>query len=72
MDQIPSIAPVLSPRRRRRPSVCLRLTLRVLRVLSVALFVFLKFAERAVREPLTWLLVGAAFFAQSAYVHWPH
>ena len=50
----------------------LRLTLRVLRVLSVALFVFLKFAERAVREPLTWLLVGAAFFARSAYVHWPH
>ncbi len=72
MDQTPSIAPVMSTKRRRRRSVWLRLTLRVLRVLSVTLFVFLKFVERAVREPLTWLLVGAAFFARSAYVHWPH
>ena len=70
MEQLPSKSPAPPKKRRRRRPFWLRLTFRLLHLVSVALFMFTKFMETALREPLAWAILGLAVVLRSLYSHW--
>ena len=72
MDQHPTtIAAPPRERRKRRPT-WLRLAFRLVHLVSVALFMFTRFLETALRDPLAWAILGATIVLRSVYQHWPN
>jgi hypothetical protein len=72
MDQHPTTITAPSRTRRSRHPTWLRLTLGLVHLISVALFMFTRFLETALRDPLAWAILGAAVVLRSVYQHWPN
>ena len=66
MDQHSSKSPAPPKKRRRRRPFWLRLTFRLLHLVSIALFMFTRFMETALREPLAWALLGPVWDGKDA------
>lgn len=72
MNQHPTTLAAPPPKRRKRRPTWLRLTFRLVHLVSVALFMFTRFLETALRDPLAWAILGAAVVLRSVYQHWPN